>query len=110
MTTSIGKKLILPMFQLDTVVLLRANEAKSWGTSIYNHIEACWHMLLLIAHVGYVHWLSDLRCSQVDAAHMGFTSDLLVCGNPAVGYVIATVVIEVQALWCHLYAYYIMTN
>ena len=28
-------------------------------------------------------------------AHMGSTSDLLVCGYPAVGYVVATVAIEV---------------
>ena len=34
--TSLGKKLILPTFQLDALVLLRVNEAKSRGTSIYS--------------------------------------------------------------------------
>ena len=28
----------------------------------------------------------------------------LVCGDLAVGYVVATVTIEVRALWCRLYA------
>ena len=28
---------MLPTFQLDDLVLLRANEAKSWGTSSYSY-------------------------------------------------------------------------
>lgn len=74
------------------------------GTSVYSYIKACWCVLLLIAHVGHVHCLSDLRCGQVDTACMGSTSDVLVCGNPAVRYVVITVTIEVGALWCYTYA------
>ena len=75
---SLDKKVILPMFQLDALVLLRANVAKSWGTSIYSYVEACQCMVMLIAHIGHTHWLSNLQCSRVDAAHMGSISDLLV--------------------------------
>ena len=52
----------------------------------------------------YGDWLCDLRCNWVDTARMGSTSDLLVCSDPAVRYVVAAVAIEVRALWCHLYA------
>ena len=37
------------MFQLDVLVLLRANEAKSWGT--YSYVE-----VLLIVHVGHLRY------------------------------------------------------
>ena len=40
------------MFQLDALVLLRVNEAKAWGTSIYSYVEASWCALLLID----LHW------------------------------------------------------
>ena len=63
-------------FRLDVVILLRANEAKLWGTSIYSYVEACWCTLLLHAHVGHADWLSDVRCGHVDAACVGSTSDL----------------------------------
>ena len=36
-----------------------------------------------------------VRCSQVDAAHLGSTSDIVVSADPAVRYVVATVAIEV---------------
>ena len=55
-----------------------------------------------IAYVGYVQWLSDLRCGWVDKAHTGSTSDLLIFGDPAVGCVVAIIVIEVQAFY-HTY-------
>ena len=58
-------------------------------------------MILLISHVEHAHWLSEVRCGWMDVAHAGFTSHLLVRNNPAVRYVKASVVIEVQALWCH---------
>ena len=63
-------------------------------------------MLMLIAYVGHAYWLFSLRCGRVDMAHMGSTSKLLVCGDPAVGYMVATVAIEVRAFWCRLYADY----
>ena len=59
LTISLSKKIILPMFQLDALVLLSVNEAKSWQTSIYSYIEACRCTLLLIAHIGHAHWLSN---------------------------------------------------
>ena len=34
---SFGKKLILPMFRLDALLLLRVNEVKSWGTSFHSY-------------------------------------------------------------------------
>ena len=34
LTTSLGKKLILPTFRLDALVLLRADEAKSWDRNL----------------------------------------------------------------------------
>ena len=44
---------MLPMFQLDALVLIRVNKAKSWGTSIiYSYVEACQRTVLLIAHIG----------------------------------------------------------
>ena len=67
---SLDKKLILPMFQLDALVLLMVNEAKLWGTSIHSYVKACWHALLLIAHVKHSIWLSNLRCCQVNAGYM----------------------------------------
>ena len=45
----IWQELTLPVFWLDALVLLKANEAKSWGTSIYSYVEACFVALLLIA-------------------------------------------------------------
>ena len=92
------------MFRLDALVLLRANEASLWGNSIYSYVEACWRMIILIAYVVHAYWLFDLRCSWVDVASADSTSKLLVCGNPAVEYVIATITIEVRALWCRSYA------
>ena len=85
-----------PAFWLDAIVPLKTNEGKSWGISIYSYIEDCWHTLLLIAHIGHAHWLSDLQWGRVDA---GSTFDL-VRGDLAVGYVVASVLIEVRALWC----------
>ena len=81
---------IAKVSQQDDLVIFRANEAKSQGTLIYvyGYVEACQRTLLLIAHTEHAHWLSDLWCSQVDTAHMGSTSDLCVCGDPAVGYVL----------------------
>lgn len=97
-------KVILLMFWLETLVLLRANEAKLWGTSICSYVKTCWHVSLLIAHIGHACWLFDLRCSQVDSAHTGSTFELFVCGDPAVRYVIAIVVIKVWAsLVCRLH-------
>ena len=57
LTTSLGKKLILPMFPLDTLVLLRANEAESWGAS---YVEVCQHLLLVIARVGHADGIGPL--------------------------------------------------
>ena len=49
------------MFRLDALILLRANEAKLWGTSIYSYVEACQHVLLLNGmHTG---------CSVVHTCH-----------------------------------------
>ena len=41
------------------------------------------------------HYPFDLRCGRVDTARAGCTPKLPVRGDPAVGYVIATVAIEV---------------
>ena len=95
MTTSLGKKLTLPTFQLDALVLLCANEAKLREPQVKSYVEACQRTLLLIAKVGHAHWLSNLQCGSVDVAHVGSTSNLLVHGNPAVGYIVATVANEV---------------
>jgi len=35
-------------FRLDALVLLSANEAKEWRTSIYSYVKACWRASLLI--------------------------------------------------------------
>ena len=52
-------------------------------------------MLLLIAYIGHAYWLSDPQFSQVYVARTGSTSELLVRGDPAVGYIVAIVMIEV---------------
>ena len=54
---------------------------------------------------GYACWTSDLPCGRVGIAHVGSTSKLLVHGNPAVGYVVATIAIEVQALSASLVSF-----
>ena len=64
-------ELTFPTFWLDSVVL-RANEAKSWGTSISSSVEACWCALLLIAHIGHAHWLLIY-----DVAHVSSTCYVL---------------------------------
>ena len=38
----------LPTFRLDPLILLKVNEAKAWGTSIYSYVEASWRASLLI--------------------------------------------------------------
>ena len=82
------------MFRLDALVLLRLNEAKSWGTSIYSYIEAYQRALLLVANVGHAYTLSDLQCGWVGTVRVGSTSKFLVHGDPAVRYVIAIVGME----------------
>ena len=82
---------ILPTFQL---VLLRVNDTMLWGTSIYSYVKAYQHVLLLIAYIAHAFWLSDLQCSQVYVARTSSTSELLVCGDPAVRYIVAIVTIE----------------
>ena len=69
--TSLGMKLLLPMFQL---VFLSANEANFWGTSIYSYVKPCHCVLLVIVHNGHAHGLSNLWCSWVDTACTGSTS------------------------------------
>ena len=56
---------------------------------------------MLIAYIWHAYWLFDLRCGRVDVARVSSTSKLLVHGDPAVGYVIAIVAIEVRT---HSYA------
>ena len=46
----------LPTFWLDALVLLKANEAKAWGTSIYSYVEASRRASLLIDQ----HWACTL--------------------------------------------------
>ena len=70
----------------------------------YSYNEASWCTLLLIAHNGHAFWPSKLQCGWVGMASMVSTCKLLVCGDPVVGHVIATTVIEVRALWCVLYS------
>ena len=65
------------------------------GASIYSYVKACQHLRLLISHVVHVHWLPNLECGLVGISCAGFASDLLVHGDPAVRYVIATIAIEV---------------
>ena len=48
------------MFRLDALVLLRASEAKAWGTSICSYVEAWWRASLLIDHGGGGGWVSLL--------------------------------------------------
>ena len=75
---------LLMSFRLvDALVLLRPNEASCGGPQfIATLMLAC--VLLLIAHIGHMNWLSNLRCNWVGAASMGSTSDLFVHGNPVV--------------------------
>ena len=56
----------LPTFQLDALVLLKANEAKAWGTSIYSYVEASRSASLLVDRrwacalsVQFTIWLGD---------------------------------------------------
>ena len=76
------------MLRLDAPVLLTANEAKAWGTSIYSYVEASQHASLLIAlcwacilPIQFATWLGGYSLH-------GF-------GDPAVRYAVATVTIEV---------------
>lgn len=70
------------------------------GTSMYNYVKACRLGPFLIPHIGHAYWLSNLQCGRVETAHICSISDPLICGDPSVGYIIATIVIEVRALWC----------
>ena len=85
----------MPTFRLDGLVLLKVNEAKASGTSIFSYVEASWCALLLI----------DLRWACILSVQFmmwsggyslrGFHPKLSVRGDPAVGYVVATIAIEV---------------
>ena len=57
------------MFQLDALVLLKANETKAWGTSIYSYVEASQHASLLI----------DLRWVCVLSEIIDVYANCLVC-------------------------------
>ena len=96
--------IILLTFRLYALVLLRVNEAKAWGTSIYSYvepsprasllIELCWACMLFIQ---FTMWWVGTACA-------GSTLKPPVHGDPAVGYVIAAIAIEVRPLWCRPYA------
>ena len=50
------------------------------------------------------HYQFNLRCSRVGVACMGSIPKLPVRDYPTIGYVVATIAIEVWALLCRLYA------
>ena len=99
LTASHGKNLSCQCVnQMFLLVLLWVNEAKSWGTSIYNYAKACQCVLLLIA----LPWSCACTGNTIDdvvrPVWVPPPSFLYTIGNPAVGYVVAIIMIEVQAL------------
>ena len=59
---------------------------------------------MLIAYVGHAYWQSSLYAVGWTWHAWDPPFKLLVRGDSAVGYVVATITIEVQTLWCHSYA------
>ena len=94
---------LITTYRLDALVL-RVSEAKAWGTSIYSYVEASRHVSLLIDLCRACVLSVQSTMWSGGSGHVGSTPKLPVCGDPAVGYVVATVAIEVWALRCRPYA------
>ena len=95
-----------PLFKMNppSTISGSTTESSSWQMRLSRGDLSLWLCLGLWAcTIANCPQLLDL-CSLVGTAHTGSVADHLVCGNSAVEYVIASVVIEVQVLWCCLYA------